>query len=103
MTLASAIAAWDGKSADDIESVGEAHSGAATYLSELVEHAVREDLQRGATWLLLAALRGGRKLSEAQERALLSDLSPIQDWETRLHVLQSLPYLTIPPGLPATG
>ena len=52
MTLRSEIKNWDGKSADDIESIYDRHAQQPQFLSEIINHATMPSLQKGSTWLI---------------------------------------------------
>ncbi len=94
--LSNAIASWDGKTTSDLEEIGAKFSTQGAYLEDLVSLAANADLQRGATWLILSALKNGEALDKRQETALLDSLPLMKDWQARLHLLQSLPYFGIP-------
>lgn len=54
------------------------------------------ELQRAATWLLKRHLEAGNSLSPGGSRVILDALPDQEHWESKLHVLQCLPYLEIP-------
>ena len=64
-------------------------------MATLLAHMADADLQRAATWLLKKHLELGNSLSAGDCRAIFAGLSVYEHWETRLHVLQCLPYLQI--------
>lgn len=95
MTLEKEIVSWDGKSPSDIDAIYTRHSNDDSFVSKIIEFSRQVDLQKGATWLLKRHLEDGQK-SEANEVALLFNLLPkLEHWETKLHVLQCLPYMRI--------
>lgn len=95
LSLETALGTWDGKSSDAIQAIGAAHRGASDYAAELVRLAADDNLQSGATWLLLALLKSGEPLDGQLTATLLDSLPQLETWDARLHVLQSLPYLAI--------
>ena len=96
MTLLEEIASWDGKSATALQSTYERHSDEEDFLATILEHIADVELQRAATWLLKRHLEAGNSLSPGDSRAILGVLSDQEHWESRLHLLQCLPYLDIP-------
>ncbi len=96
MTLLEEIASWDGKSATALQSTHERHSDDEDFLATILEHIADVELQRAATWLLKRHLEAGNSLSPGDSRAILGVLSDQEHWESRLHLLQCLPYLDIP-------
>jgi len=89
-------ASWDGKSATALQSTYERHSDDEDFLATILEHIADVELQRAATWLLKRHLEAGNSLSPGDSRAILGVLSDQEHWESRLHLLQCLPYLDIP-------
>lgn len=96
MSLASAIRNWDGKSADDIARVYEEFAGRKNFVGSLVSYLEQEELQPGASWLLKAWCKEGKKLSEKQTTGMLAALPGLKSWGARLHCLQCLDLLVIP-------
>ncbi|MYJ77051.1 MAG: hypothetical protein F4047_02600 [Caldilineaceae bacterium SB0670_bin_27] len=96
MTLLDEIASWDGKSATALQSTFERHSDEEDFLATILEHIADVELQRAATWLLKRHLEAGNSPSPGDSRAILGVLSDQEHWESRLHLLQCLPYLDIP-------
>ncbi len=96
MTLLEEIASWDGKSATALQSTYERHSDDEDFVATVLEHIADVELQRAATWLLKRHLEAGNSLSPGDSRAILGVLSDQEHWESRLHLLQCLPYLDIP-------
>lgn len=96
MRLLEEIASWDGKSAAALQSTYERHGDEEGFLATILEHIGDVELQRAATWLLKRHLEAGNSLSPGGSRAILGVLSDQEHWESKLHVLQCLPYLDIP-------
>lgn len=95
MTLEHEIVSWDGKTSNDIEAVYLRHCDDDSFVSRLIDFSRRVELQQGATWLLKRYLESGHKVEARQVATLLNSLSTIEHWQSKLHVLQCLPYIQI--------
>ncbi len=51
--------------------------------------------QQAASWLLKQALEAGQVVAQTNLSPFYRSLPELQNWETQLHLLQCLPYLTI--------
>lgn len=99
MSLKDTVAAWDGKSVDAIARIYNANKADLVFGSQLIQSLGDPDCERGITWLIKHHLEEGWQPRSAEETtALLNALKHTTHWEARLHVLQCLPYLVIPPG-----
>ncbi len=98
MNLDSELAAWGGKSAADIGAIYERHCALQGFSERLIELIHSDDLQKGATWLLKKYLESGGTLDNKQISTIYNSLSALQQWETKLHVLQCVPYMAIASG-----
>ncbi len=96
MTLLEEIASWDGKSATALQSTYERHGDEEDFVATVLEHIADVEFQRAATWLLKRHLEEGNSLSPGGSHAILGVLSDQEHWESKLHILQCLPYLDIP-------
>jgi hypothetical protein len=95
MALAAQLKQWDGKSADDIAAIYQAACHSKGFVSELISLLGQQDCQSGASWCLKAWLEQNNSLNQAQTDAVLDSLPMLDDWQSKLHVLQCLPYLKI--------
>ena len=95
MTLASEIAKWDGKSADDISDIYEAFHARSNFADQLLTLLGDAENQKGASWLLKAWCEDGNRLDAAQCSSIYKVLSRLGCWETKLHILQCLSYMLI--------
>ncbi len=95
MSLDQEIAAWDGKSADDIAAVYSRHHGQPAFVDSLVEFSKEPAYQKGATWLLKRWFESGNSLDSQQITTVYSSLQALEDWESRLHLLQCIPHMPI--------
>ena len=93
--LTADLGSWDGKSAAVLQSLYERHHSAADFLPTIVAHIADVNLQRAATWLLKRHLELGNPLSAAECRSILGGLAAQEDWESKLHLLQCLPHLSV--------
>ena len=93
--LTEELRAWDGRSTAALRSIHERHSVEEDFVAAILVHLADANLQRAATWLVKRHLELGNPLSAPECRSILGSLSAQQDWESRLHLLQCLPYLSI--------
>lgn len=96
MSLQNETAEWDGKSADQIRAIFAKYQQSQSYADELITMLDFEFAQRGASWQLKALLESGKRLSPDQIENLAAVFNQLDHWESRLHILQSIPYLPIP-------
>lgn len=95
MSLEYEIANWDGKSSDDINAIYNLHGEEKSFDANVIAFAQSSELQKGATWLIKRYLEEGHKI-EATISSVLFDLLPkLEHWQSKLHILQCLPYLKI--------
>lgn len=94
--LKQALHNWNGKSAQDIGDIYSARCQQDDFMPEVVSLMADLSLQRGATWLLKHALASGFTLKDDLSREIFGLLTALADWQSRLHLLQSLPSLPIP-------
>ncbi|WP_298862440.1 hypothetical protein [uncultured Gimesia sp.] len=97
MSLQQEIAVWNGKSVEDLEEIYERHGSETGVGVELVLLLKEPALQRGVSWLLKRYLEEGKggALSTDDLNRVFESLSDLEEWESKLHLLQSLPFLTI--------
>ncbi|WP_086930070.1 hypothetical protein [Agarilytica rhodophyticola] len=93
MNLSKEILMWDGKSADSITYIFKKYSKKSLFEKDLIDLISSEDTDKGASWLLKKWLESGNNLAEKDVKNLCGKLLELQNWETKLHILQSLPYL----------
>ena len=89
------MAAWDGKSAAALQSIYERHCAEENFVATILEHLAKAKSQRAATWLLKKHLESGNVLTAAERRAIIGGLSLQEHWESKLHMLQCIPWLNI--------
>jgi len=93
--LSEEIDSWDGRSVAALQSTYERHGAEEDFVATILSHVGRVASQRAATWLLKKHVEAGHSLSAAECRTVLGVLSDQDHWESKLHVLQCLPYLEI--------
>ena len=99
--VAAAIAAYDGKRSDSLESIASQVDATPEVLQSLCELACSQESrsQNAASWLLRRYCQAGATLSPKQTEQLLSVLTRDCHWEARLHVLQMMGDLALPLAL----
>lgn len=98
MSIRQDIAAWDRKSADYLGKVYARHANASMFVPEILGLMQEEALQVGTTWLLKRYLDEYGHLPPDVVDDVYASLPTAGHWETKLHVLQSIPNLPIPSG-----
>lgn len=89
------IASWDGKSTDDIKVIYDAHNAEINFADIIIALLFTESCEKGATWLLKAWLEAGNELEQLQVERIYGSLDQLKNWEAKLHVLQSIPFMPI--------
>lgn len=95
MSLEQEIVSWDGKSSSEIDAIYTRHCEEDSFASKMIELSQKLDLQKGTTWLLKRHLEDGQKLEAKKCAALFKLLPKLEHWESKLHILQCLPYMKI--------
>lgn len=98
MAIEQSIIEWDGKTVDDIKSIYDLHHTQSDFAQQLIALLQRTDTEQGASWLIKAYLEDGGRFDCSEVDVLISSLNnsakQSQHWQTKLHILQGLPYLT---------
>ena len=68
-----------------------------SFFAEILSILKEEAHQRSATWLLKRYLESGGRIEPKTVDSVFENLAEFFEWESRLHLLQSLPYLTVSP------
>jgi len=95
MSLQREIRNWDGKTVDALQTIYERHGSDPGFGAELVQMLKSPDSQVGASWLIKRYLEAGCVLKSVEVRSVFQRLSHLEDWQSKLHLLQCLPYLSI--------
>ena len=93
--LYQAMAQWDGKSATDIEKVYQQFSQQGHIVEDCLDALDQQTLQLAATWLLKHAMEQDQLLSEAECLRYYQSITLLSTWQSKLHLLQSMPYMLI--------
>jgi hypothetical protein len=97
MSLRDEIASWDEKDAVAIGNVYHRYSSDDSFLADVVSLLPEPPLQRGATWLLKHHFEvDGGEIDSNLAQQIYGEVTGLQHWESRLHVLQCMQYLPIP-------
>ncbi|MGB0911380.1 MAG: hypothetical protein ACPGYT_13540 [Nitrospirales bacterium] len=96
MNLKREIAAWDGRSGSDIRNMYDRYSHTSSFVSDLLRFTKEDSLQKGATWLLKQHFEKMECLEPSEVKAFCLLIPHLKGWETKLHVLQCIPYMSIP-------
>lgn len=89
------LAAWDGRSTQVLVQLYQAMAAREDFLPALIQALQNEEMQRAASWLLKHSLEQGHRLSPAQIEQVYNAAPLLVDWESKLHLLQSMPYMPI--------
>ena len=95
MSINQEIANWDGKSAADIEAIYGKYHGSTDFAETIIDLIKDAAYQKAATWLLKKWLESGNQVNAELAREVYRSLRLLMDWESKLHVLQSIPFLPI--------
>jgi len=95
MSIKQEIISWDGKSSRDITAIYNRHSNENSFSSKLIEFSQQAELQKGATWLIKHHLECGWKIQSKEIATIYKHLPKLEHWETKLHILQCIPYMPI--------
>lgn len=95
MGIEQEIKKWDEKSAKHIGEIYARYSHKSSFTSEIISFIGQASLQKGASWLLKKNLESSKKLEQSNIRKVYGLLKKLEHWETKLHILQSIPYMPI--------
>ena len=95
MSVRTEIEQWDGKSANDISVIYERYCHDSLFISEIIALVGNITLQKGATWLLKRYLENENKIADGEISKIYENLRVIEQWESKLHILQCLPFIPI--------
>lgn len=96
MSLKDDIKQWDGKSKHDILDIYARYSAADGFLNELLKIAIDPNCLEGATWLIKHALEQKVELNDDQINSFCELIEGALPWQSILHILQILPFITVP-------
>lgn len=94
MSLHKAIIQWDGRSIDSVIEIYHRFNQDRGFTARLLKLAADDATQIGATWLLKHHLENNPRTA-VDEKAYFKLLFSATTWETKLHLLQCLAYVSI--------
>ena len=95
MSFKADLACWNGRSAA-IHSLYSRYHRHLSFVADLILLLEETSTQKGASWLLKKYLETGGSLESDQAKRIHELLPKLEHWETKLHLLQSLRFLSIP-------
>ena len=95
MSIQQEIEQWDGKSANDIGEIYSRYCHESSFASTIVKLTSDTSLQKGATWMLKRHLENKIELGKSETSTICRNLENMRCWESRLHILQCLPFLRV--------
>lgn len=93
--LEKVLSAWDGKSAAQIAAIYDAHSDSIDFLALVLDLLPDPRHQIGVTWLLKRYLEEHGTVTPLDAARIYQHFPGVEEWEARLHLLQSVPNLPI--------
>lgn len=102
MTLISDLRAklgdYDGKAISILSEADAQFRDQPSYFDSLISLCADEDplIAQGASWIIKNRLDEGLPLTPKESESYIINLSAHQDWQTQLHLCQSIKHLTIP-------
>ncbi|WP_420409422.1 hypothetical protein [Hoeflea sp.] len=98
MSIETDIRHWNGKSAQDIRTIYSRHHAGSRFTEDLVKLCADHDLETGATWLVKHHLEvSSATLDTVAAKRLVEIGNSFTFWEARLHLLQMLDRVELPP------
>ncbi|MEM9679108.1 MAG: hypothetical protein AAF901_02190 [Bacteroidota bacterium] len=95
--LISSLYTWDSVHTEHLINIYDTNVSGEPFFDDLISITnTHQDLQIATTWLIKHHYDQKQKLSEQQGNLLLGTILNFKAWEAKLHVLQILPFLSIP-------
>lgn len=95
LTLKSIIENWDGKETASLTEAFDEYSQEKDFSDRIVKYARKSELRKGSLWLLKKYLEDKNSLNNSQVQKIIDILPDVNNWESKLHILQSIPYIRI--------
>lgn len=89
------LLSWDGHTTDQINEIYHRQIVDKQFIEHALNSLETPVLQSGVTWLLKKHLINKQKLDANQTSRIFKAAPKLQDWQARLHLLQSISYLVI--------
>ena len=93
--LKSKLMEWDGKSSDDIAEIYEEFCNTPDLVKLLVNLLSDVKLERASSWMLKRHLEIVGHITQNQIDRVYQFICQSEDWQSQLHILQSMPYQPI--------
>lgn len=97
MNIHKLIASWDGKSTDELGEIYCNYNMQSDFIKEIVGLIEEVSYQKGAIWLLKKWLESDNQLEDRFIRSIYGSLPVLDCRESKLHILQCIPYMPIKP------
>jgi len=95
MSFQHEIELWDGKTVAALDAIFARYSQQNEFVTALITYLEELVLQVGASWLLKKVAESDRTFSLSEVGTIYTLLPQLEAWQTKLHLLQLLPFLPI--------
>ncbi|WPP53048.1 hypothetical protein [Catalinimonas niigatensis] len=97
LTLQQVLSGGEEQQVATLKSIYRQQQGREYFVRDLLSLLGMETYQKAASWLLKHHIEQGNALTDQEMWVLAENMQPTYGWESRLHLLQILPFITIPP------
>lgn len=89
------IETWDGKTVAALDDLFARYGRETEFVATLIAYLEQPILQVGASWLIKKVAESDRAIPPNEVHAIYALLPQLEAWQTKLHILQSIPFLPI--------
>ena len=89
------VSNWDGRSTADLEAAFERHGQKDSFVPKIIRCLTKPALIAGASWLLKKYVENSGELRRDNIVEIYRLLPELRDWASKLHLLQSIPFMPI--------
>lgn len=93
LTLQQVLSGGEEQQVATLKSIYRQQQGREHFVRDLLSLLGVEAYQKAASWLLKHHIEQGNALTDQEMWVLAENMQPIYDWESRLHLLQILPWV----------
>ncbi len=94
--LTKKLSQWDKKHTDHLKEIYQNYQGNSDFLDTIIDlYTDCGDLEHSTTWIIKHYVDNGKKLSLTQTDKILSKISRLDFWESKLHILQITPQIDL--------
>jgi len=94
--LSKELSKCDRKHTDHLIEIYQNNQGKPEFLDKIIDVYVScDDLEHSTTWLIKHFIDNGTKLSQTQADKVLANISKLDFWESKLHILQITPKINL--------